>query len=141
MQSDHSDPHCLFVSVVFSDAVPPICRLLWYNERKYPKEDNMAYELSLEYGSYPVKTIDGFALERQTAPQFLHDNPALLDKIDRMNTLFHELFLTIECTFHYIGSNFPEKIARLRTLYNEVAEELTQTYPEQAIKIEYFILS
>lgn len=101
----------------------------------------MTYELSLEYGSYPVKARQAFMADRQTAPDFLSDNPELLDKIDHMNTLFHELFLTIECTFHYIGSNFPEKIATLKTLYHEVAEELTQRYPEQAIKIEYFILS
>lgn len=100
----------------------------------------MTYELSLEYGSYPVKTTEAFLVERQQAPEFLSGNQELLDKIDKMNELFHELFLTIECTFHYIGSQYPEKIATIKSLYEEVAQELQETYPEVDIKIEYFIL-
>lgn len=100
----------------------------------------MTYELSLEYGSFPVKVVDAFMSERQTAPEFLQDNTALLNKLEEMNALFHELFLTIECTFHYVGSNFPDKIEQLRIMYQDVAEELTRTYPEQNIKVEYFIL-
>lgn len=100
----------------------------------------MTYELSLEYGSYPVKTTDAFLVERQQAPEFLAGNQALLDKIDEMNRLFHELFLTIECTFHYVGSQSPDKIATIKTLYDEVATELQTSYPDIPIKIEYFIL-
>lgn len=100
----------------------------------------MTYELSLEYGSFPVKVVDAFAVERKTAPDFLLDNAPLLAKLEEMNSLFHELFLTIECTFHYVGSNFPDKIEQLRGMYEEVATELTQNYPDQDITIEYFIL-
>lgn len=100
----------------------------------------MTYELSLEYGSFPVKVVDAFLVERKSAPEFLQGNAVLLAKLEEMNSLFHELFLTIECTFHYIGSNFPDKIATLRQMYEEVAQELTATYPEQDIQIEYFIL-
>lgn len=100
----------------------------------------MTYELSLEYGSYPVKTTEAFLEERKQAPEFLSGNQSLLNKIEEMNNLFHELFLTIECTFHYVGSQYPEKIQTIKNLYDEVAEELLTTYPEQDIKIEYFIL-
>lgn len=98
------------------------------------------YELCLEYGSYPLKPVQGFHDERQAAPAFLADNPALLAKLELMNSLFHELFLTIECTFHYIGSQYPDKIAQLKGLYQEVSEELLVSYPDQDITIEYFIL-
>lgn len=100
----------------------------------------MTYELSLEYGSYPVKVRDGLWGERKTAPEFLLGNQPLLDKIETMNQLFHELFLTIECTFHYVGSQYPEKIQTIKAMYEDVAEELTQSYPEQGVVIEYFIL-
>lgn len=100
----------------------------------------MTYELSLEYGSFPVKVKDGLIGERQSAPEFLAGNQALLTKLETMNELFHDLFLTIECTFHYVGSQYPEKIDELRNLYEEVAQELSATYPEQGIVIEYFLL-
>ncbi|MGT2866357.1 hypothetical protein [Streptococcus fryi] len=101
----------------------------------------MTYELSLEYGSYPVKEREGFLESRKVAPDFLNDNPELVKKIDDMNTLFHELFLTIECTFHYIGSQYPDKITKLHQMYDHIANELVNHYPEQDIHIEYFILS
>lgn len=101
----------------------------------------MTYELSLEYGSYPVKERDGFLESRKIAPDFLMEDNDLVAKIDQMNALFHELFLTIECTFHYIGSQYPDKIKRLHQMYDEIAEELVSKYPEQDIHIEYFILS
>lgn len=100
----------------------------------------MLYELSLEYGSYPVKEINGFLDNRREIPDFLKNNPELTEKIKTMNTLFHELFLTIECTFHYIGHEFPEKIAVIKQLYHEVAESLLTNYKEEDIKIETFIL-
>ena len=100
----------------------------------------MTYELSLEYGSYPVKERDGYLDSRKTAPEFLKQDRKLLTKIDEMNDLFHQLFLTIECTFHYVGSQYPEKIEQLRQLYQEVAQTLTENYPDENIHIEYFIL-
>lgn len=100
----------------------------------------MTYELSLEYGSYPVKEREGFLESRKTTPDFLTGNPELVTKIDQMNALFHELFLTIECTFHYVGSQYPEKIAQLRTMYEEISQQLLETYPDKDITIEYFIL-
>ncbi|MFC3929092.1 hypothetical protein ACVR05_03875 [Streptococcus caprae] len=101
----------------------------------------MNYELCLEYGSYPLKPIDALLDQRKTAPFFLKEDTALLEKIEEMNTLFHELFLTIECQFHYIGPQFPEKIERLRGLYADVAQDIKDKYADQeAIKIEPFIL-
>lgn len=100
----------------------------------------MTYELSLEYGSYPVKVRDGLWGERKEAPAFLQDNTELLAKLEEMNRLFHELFLTIECTFHYVGSQYPEKIQAIKAMYEEVAEELNTRYADQGVVIEYFIL-
>lgn len=100
----------------------------------------ITYELSLEYGSYPIKVRDALWNERQSTPDFLLDNQPLLEKLDKMNQLFHELFLTIECTFHYVGSQYPEKIQAIRHMYEEVTQELNNCYPEQTIMIEYFLL-
>lgn len=100
----------------------------------------MTYELSLEYGSYPVKERDGLLESRKSVPDFLKEDSQLVAKIDEMNALFHELFLTIECTFHYVGSQYPDKIAKLRLMYEDIAQELTERYAEQGIHIEYFIL-
>lgn len=100
----------------------------------------MTYELSLEYGSFPVKEIDGFLDNRRSVPDFLAADTQLLATLEEMNTLFHELFLTIECTFHYIGHEYPEKIAQVKSLYQEVSQILESKYADQNIKIEAFIL-
>lgn len=100
----------------------------------------MTYELSLEYGSYPVKEINAFLENRTEVPDFLKNDSELLEKLDHMNNLFHDLFLTIECTFHYIGHEYPDKIAELKVLYQEVTEYLEKNYPDHDIVIERFIL-
>lgn len=101
----------------------------------------MVYEFCLEYGAYPVKPIEGFAYERNHIPDFLQDNPELLARLETLNQLFHDLFVTIECRFDYVGKQYPEKIAALRPLYESLAQDLIATYGEsQSIRIEPFIL-
>lgn len=100
----------------------------------------MTYEFCLEYGAYPLIPIDALRDERQKIPDFIKDNSVLIAKIDKINKLFHELFLTIECQFHYIGSQYPDKISKIKSLYFEIIEELQSTYPEMDIKFEYFVL-
>lgn len=100
----------------------------------------MTYELCLEYGTYPLTPVDAFAEERTAIPEFIKDNAPLLEKMETMNALFHDLFLTIECQFHYIGSEYPEKRAQIKFLYEEISQELLSTYPEQDIQIDPFIL-
>ena len=63
----------------------------------------MTYELCLEYGTYPLRPVDAWADEINTAPAFITEDKKLLELLEEVNTLFHELFLTIECSFHYIG--------------------------------------
>ena len=76
----------------------------------------MTYELCLEYGTYPLRPVDAWADEINTAPAFITEDKKLLELLEEVNTLFHELFLTIECSFHYSGHDFPEKRAMvLRT--------------------------
>lgn len=100
----------------------------------------MTYEFCLEYGAYPLIPTDALQDERQKAPDFIKNNSVLIAKIDKMNKLFHDLFLTIECQFHYIGSQYPDKIALIKGMYFEIIEELKSTYPEIDIKFEYFVL-
>ncbi|MGT2742002.1 hypothetical protein [Streptococcus plurextorum] len=100
----------------------------------------MTYELCLEYGTYPLTPQDAFAEERKSIPDFIQEDHQLLALLEEMNRLFHELFLTIECQFHYIGSEYPEKIAKIRTLYDQTAEYLSTNYPDQTIHVEHFVL-
>lgn len=102
----------------------------------------MTYEFSLEYGTYPVKIAlkDSLMMSKYEVPDFLATNDQLHQKLLTMNELFHELFLTLECQSHYIGHEFPEKIAQIRTLYQETSQELLTSYPDLDIKIEHFLL-
>ncbi|MFC5630425.1 MULTISPECIES: hypothetical protein [Streptococcus] len=100
----------------------------------------MTYELCLEYGTYPLTPKDAYADERKAIPDFIQNDHELLDKLERMNDLFHQLFLTIECQFHYIGSDQPEKIAEVKALYEEIADHLHNNYSDYNIHIEHFVL-
>lgn len=100
----------------------------------------MIYELCLEYGTYPLTPKEAYADDRKAIPSFIADNQELLDILESMNTLFHELFLTIECQFHYIGPEFPEKIQTIKKLYQEASDKLLKDYPEKTIHIEPFVL-
>ncbi|TWT12107.1 hypothetical protein [Streptococcus sp. sy004] len=102
----------------------------------------MTYEFSLEYGTYPVKkpVVDSLLMSKYEVPGFLVDNDQLHQKLLSMNQLFHELFLTLECQSHYIGHEFPDKIADIRKLYQETSQELIDNYPDLNFKIEHFLL-
>lgn len=99
------------------------------------------YEFVLEYGSFPVKLIDGFVDNRTEIPDFLKEDTELVVRLEEINALFHQLFLTIECKFDYIGKQFPDKIDKLRSLYHPLAEELLERYGNTVdLTIEPFIL-
>ncbi len=101
----------------------------------------MIYEFCLEYGSFPVKERNGFFCERQEVPAFLKHDTELVAKLTEMNVLFHELFLTIECKFDYIGGQFPEKIEQIRALYEETSKETLEKYSNKVvIYVEDFLL-
>lgn len=100
----------------------------------------MTYELCLEYGTYPFTPKEAFADERNAIPEFIKNDQNLLAKLEEMNELFHQLFLTIECQFHYIGSEQPAKIAQVKALYEETADLLLKNYPDKDIHIEHFVL-
>lgn len=67
------------------------------------------YEFVLEYGSFPVKLIDGFVNNRSEIPDFLKEDEEMIARLNEINELFHQLFLTIECKFDYIGETIPWK--------------------------------
>ncbi|MBF0786559.1 MULTISPECIES: hypothetical protein [unclassified Streptococcus] len=99
------------------------------------------YEFCLEYGCFPVKKIDDFADHRKEIPDFLKDDAVLIAQLEHINELFHELFLTIECRFDYVGKQFPEKITVIHTLYDDIAAQLLAKYGEtEQITIELFLL-
>lgn len=101
----------------------------------------MIYEVCLEYGSFPVKERNGFFYERQEVPDFLKNDTALVEKLTKMNDLFHELFLTVECKFDYIGGQFPDKIEEIRALYEETTQEIREKYSDDVvIYFEEFLL-
>ncbi|MBM7642635.1 hypothetical protein [Streptococcus loxodontisalivarius] len=96
----------------------------------------MTYELSLEYGSFPLKLVDEFAESRRAIPDFIAQDSELIAKLEEVNSLFHELFHTIECQFFYIGYEFPEKKEKVTQLYNEIVQDIKTNYPDQDILIE-----
>lgn len=99
------------------------------------------YEFVLEYGSFPVKLIDGFADNRTEIPDFLQDDQEMIARLNDINDLFHQLFHTVECKFDYIGKQFPDKIERLRELYHPLAQDLLDKYGKSVdLTIEPFIL-
>lgn len=99
------------------------------------------YEFVLEYGSFPVKLSDGFVNNRSEIPDFLKEDEEMIARLNEINELFHQLFLTIECKFDYIGKQFPDKIEQLRALYHPLADDLLAKYSNQIeLKIEPFIL-
>ena len=99
------------------------------------------YEFVLEYGSFPVKLVDGFVDNRTEIPDFLKDDEETLARLEEINALFHQLFLTIECKFDYIGKQFPDKIEVLRELYHPLADDLLAKYGDHVeLTIEPFIL-
>lgn len=100
----------------------------------------MTYELCLEYGTYPL-TIENAQFEQDTEiPEFIKGDQDLLEKLDTVNKLFHELFLTIECQFHYVGFEYPEKRAKIAELYDEIISNLKERYPEQNIIIRKLLI-
>lgn len=101
----------------------------------------MAYELCLEYGTYPLTVLDAQFGEDNEIPDFIKDDTVLLDKLELMNTLFHELFLTIECQFHYVGFDQPEKRQKIKEMYLEISQYLKEHYPEEDIKITELLVA
>lgn len=78
----------------------------------------MTYELCLEYGTYPLSRVDAYWGEDQNPPTFIQEDRLLCHKLETMNHLFHDLFVTIESQFHYVGFNMPEKRAyQIRLFY------------------------
>ncbi|HGY5365968.1 TPA: hypothetical protein ACNYDY_000402 [Streptococcus pyogenes] len=100
----------------------------------------MTYELCLEYGTYPLSRVDAYWGEDQNPPTFIQEDRLLCHKLETMNHLFHDLFVTIESQFHYVGFNMPEKRAQIRILYQEVATILKSKYKDYPVKIETFLL-
>lgn len=99
------------------------------------------YEFVLEYGSFPVKLIDGFVDNRTDIPDFLKEDEEMIARLHSINELFHQLFHTIECKFDYIGKQFPDKIEDLRELYHPLAADLVARYGDTVnLTIEPFIL-
>ncbi|KGE58964.1 hypothetical protein SPYSS1447_0829 [Streptococcus pyogenes SS1447] len=62
----------------------------------------MTYELCLEYGTYPLSRVDAYWGEDQNPPTFIQEDRLLCHKLETMNHLFHDLFVTIESQFHYM---------------------------------------
>ena len=55
----------------------------------------MTYELCLEYGTYPLSRVYAYWGEDQNPPTFIQEDRLLCHKLETMNHLFHDLFVTI----------------------------------------------
>lgn len=101
----------------------------------------MTYELCLEYGTYPLTIADAQFGQDTVIPDFIKEDHLLLSKLEKMNKLFHELFLTIECQFHYVGYDKPEKRQEIKKLYAEVSQYLQENYPNHDIIITKLLVA
>ncbi|EHC03063.1 hypothetical protein SSUR61_0966 [Streptococcus suis R61] len=63
------------------------------------------YEFVLEYGSFPVKLIDGFVNNRSEIPDFLKEDEEMITRLNEINELFHQLFLTSKCSLTTSANN------------------------------------
>lgn len=100
----------------------------------------MTYELCLEYGTYPLTVEDAQLDQDNEIPDFIKKDQDLLDKLEHVNILFHELFLTIECQFHYIGHDYPEKRQEIAKLYDDIITTLQNNYADQDIIIRKLLI-
>jgi hypothetical protein len=96
------------------------------------------YELCLEYGTFPVSLTSDDATDLQAIPEFLIGETELINKLHKMNELFHSLFIEIEGNLDYIGRESPEKVESLRSLFDEVALTFKDKYDH--VRIESFYL-
>ena len=81
--------------------------------------------LGLEFGSYPLweLTEDDFIVDNILAKD-LGLSMQLSKKIDKLNELYHSLFINNEIEFSYIGGEKPEIEEEVKRLNEEVAKEI-----------------
>lgn len=96
------------------------------------------YELCLEYGTFPISLTADDATDLKSVPAFLAEDSEFVEKLHKMNDLFHSLFVEIEGDIDFIGRETPEKIENLRGLYNEIAEVVKDKYSH--VRVEDFYL-
>ncbi|CAM3493489.1 hypothetical protein STPL106120_09785 [Streptococcus pluranimalium] len=98
----------------------------------------MTYEFCLEYGTYPLKNMLADLDEGNEAPNFIKENTDLVEKLDRLNDHFHQLFLVIECQFFFVGHDKPELLELVKKEHSEIVTILEKDYPNETINIERF---
>ena len=81
--------------------------------------------LGLEFGGYPLweLTENDFIVDNVLAKD-LGLSIELSDKIDKLNELYHSLFINNEKEFSYIGGDKPEVEKEIKRLNEEVADEI-----------------
>ncbi|WP_242258839.1 hypothetical protein [Streptococcus thoraltensis] len=96
----------------------------------------MTYEFCLEYGTYPLKDSRADLDEENEAPDFIKDNQDLVEKIERLNDHFHQLFLVIESQFFFVGHDKPDILDLVKKEHAQIIAILTKDYPDEDIRIE-----
>ena len=81
--------------------------------------------LGLEFGSYPLweLTEDDFIVDNILAKD-LGLSIEIADKIDKLNELYHSLFINTDIEFAYIGNEKPEIEEEVKRLNEEEAKEI-----------------
>ncbi|MFU2207031.1 hypothetical protein [Streptococcus pluranimalium] len=98
----------------------------------------MTYEFCLEYGTYPLKDMRTNLDEKNEVPDFFKDNTRLVEKLDRLNDHFHQLFLVIESQFFFVGHDKPELLELVKKEHAEIVSILEKDYPDEDITVERF---
>ena len=102
----------------------------------------MNFKLCLDYGCSPIWAIyeDGLAT---LDTEELYFSDALKKKIDRMDDLYHSLFINNEIEFSYIGAEKPEVEEEIKRLNREIAEGIRSELKEgdQLVSVIDFLTS
>ena len=97
----------------------------------------MIVRLGLEWGGYPLweLTEDGFIIDNVLAKD-LGLSIELSAKIDKLNDLYHSLFINNAKEFAYIGGELPEVEEEVTKLQAEIADEIRAELKESDELVE-----
>ena len=103
----------------------------------------MNFKLCLDYGCYPIWNVKNGGGIEPIPTEELYFSDALKEKIDRMDNLYHSLFIDNAKEFAYIGADKPEIEAEIKRLNQEVAEGIRAELKEgdELVRVSDFLTS
>lgn len=81
--------------------------------------------VGLEWGSYPFQELDsnGFIVDDISAEELGMDSEFCI-KIQKLQNMYDDLFVSNEKEFYYIGNEKAEEVKKIKEIYSDVVDEL-----------------